>query len=142
MIRLFGIDDHFLILEGLGRAFSAENDEIELVGSAANVDDALKNIPGILPDIIILDLFIDDSDPVENFRRLHDAFPAIPIVILSLEDSLRWQVKMFKLGVMGYLNKGEKKDTMKSVFEQVAQGNLVIPNHVSQALISKTTYPK
>ena len=102
----------------------------------------MKIIPEILPDIIILDLFIDDSDPVENFQKLHAAFPAIPIVILSLEESLRWQVKMFKIGVMGYLNKGEKKETMKSVFQQVALGNLVIPNNVSQALIAKTTYPK
>ncbi len=142
MIRLFGIDDHFLILEGLGRAFNEKSDEIELVGSAGNIEEALKIIPGILPDIIILDLFIDDSDPVENFQKLHAAFPAIPIVILSLEESLRWQVKMFKIGVMGYLNKGEKKETMKSVFQQVALGNLVIPNNVSQALIAKTTYPK
>jgi DNA-binding NarL/FixJ family response regulator len=142
MIGLFAIDDHFLIIEGLSQAFNPETDEVGLVGSAITVDDAITKIPGTKTDIIVLDLFIRDTDPVENFRKLRNAFPSIPIVILTMEDSLRWQVKMFKLGVMGFLNKAEKKETMKSVFIQVALGNLVIPDKVSQSLISKTIYHK
>ena len=142
MIGLFAIDDHFLIIEGLYKAFNPETDEIGLVGSALSIDEALEKIPGTKPDIIVLDLFINDAQPVENFHKLHNAFSSIPIVILTMEDSLRWQIKMFKLGVMGFLNKAEKKETLKSVFIQVANGNLVIPEKVSRALISKTIYPK
>lgn len=142
MIKLFSIDDHFLIIEGLGQAFNPKTGDVGLVGSAFTIDEAIKKIPGAKPDIIVLDLFLKDSDPVTNFRQLRKEFPSIPIVILTMEDSLRWQVKMFKLGVMGFLNKTEKKETMKSVFCQVAIGNLVMPDKVSQALISKTIYPK
>jgi DNA-binding NarL/FixJ family response regulator len=142
MIGLFAIDDHFLIIEGLYKTFNPEIDEIGLVGSALSVEEALKSIPKTKTDIIVLDLFINDSDPVANFRHLRNAFPSIPIVILTMEDSLRWQIKMFKLGVMGFLNKTEKKETLKSVFIQVANGNLVIPDKVSQSLISKTIYSK
>ena len=142
MIGLFAIDDHFLIIEGLGRTFNPETSEVGLVGSAFTVEEAIKKIPGTKTDIIVLDLFIKDTDPVSNFKQLRNAFPSIPIVILTMEDSLRWQVKMFKLGVMGFLNKGESKETMKSVFIQVALGNLIMPDKVSQALISKTIYPK
>jgi DNA-binding NarL/FixJ family response regulator len=59
-----------------------------------------------------------------------------------MEDSLRWQIKMFKLGVMGFLNKSDSKETMKSLFIQVANGNLVMPEKVSKALISKTIFSK
>ncbi|MFZ4520153.1 MAG: response regulator [Bacteroidales bacterium] len=142
MIGLFSIDDHFLIIEGLGRAFNAETDDVGLVGSATSVAEAIKQIPKCRPNIILLDLFIDDADPVANFKQLHSAFPEIPIVILSMEDSMRWQIKMFKLGVMAFLNKSEKKETLRSVFIQVAQGNMVMPEKVSQSLISKTIYPK
>jgi DNA-binding NarL/FixJ family response regulator len=142
MIGLFAIDDHFLIIEGLYSAFNPETDEVGLVGSALSLEEALKNIPGTKTDIIVLDLFINDTDPVANFKQLRDAFPSIPIVILTMEDSLRWQIKMFKLGVMGFLNKTEKKEIMKSVFIQVANGNLVIPDKVSKSLISKTMYSK
>lgn len=142
MIGLFAIDDHFLIIEGLYSAFNPETDEIGLVGSALSIEEAMKKIPGTPTDIIVLDLFIKDTDPVANFRQLRNAFPAIPIVILTMEDSQRWQIKMFKLGVMGFLNKTEKKETMKNVFIQVANGNLVMPDKVSHSLISKTLHPK
>ncbi len=137
MVGLFAIDDHFLIIEGLYKAFSPESDEVGLVGSANDIEEAMKKIPETQTDIIVLDLFINDTDPVSNFRRLRSAFPSIPIVVLTMEDSLRWQVKMFKLGVMGFLNKSEKKETMKNVFKQVACGNLVMPYEVSQAMIPK-----
>lgn len=142
MIGLFAIDDHFLIIEGLYKAFNPESDDIGLVGSAFNIEEAIKKIPGTNTDIILLDLFINDTDPVANFKQLHNEFPSIPIVILTIEDSLRWQIKMFKLGIMGFLNKAEKKEVMMSVFNQVANGNLVIPDKVSRSLISKTIYSK
>ena len=142
MIGLFAIDDHFLIIEGLYKAFNPKTDEVGLVGSALSVEEALKKIPGTKTDIIVLDLFIQDTNPVANFRQLSAAFPKIPIVILTMEDSLRWQIKMFKLGIMGFLNKADKKEVMKSVFIQVAAGNLVMPDNVSKTLISKTIYTK
>jgi DNA-binding NarL/FixJ family response regulator len=142
MIGLFSIDDHFLIIEGLYKTFNPEMDEMGLVGSAENVDEAIKTIPGTQTDIIVLDLFIGDANPVENFRKLKEALPAIPVVILTMEDSLRWQIKMFKVGVMAFMNKADKKETLKNVLKQVALGNLVIPEKVSHALISKTIYSK
>lgn len=142
MIGLFAIDDHFLIIEGLYKAFNPEDDGIGLVGSAFTIEEAVEKIPGTKTDIILLDLFINDTDPVANFKLLHNKFPSIPIVILTIEDSLRWQIKMFKLGIMGFLNKAEKKEVMKSVFNQVANGNLVIPDKVSRSLISKSIYSK
>lgn len=142
MIGLFAIDDHFLIIEGLYKAFNPESDEVGLVGSAFDIEEAIKRIPETKTDIIVLDLFIQDTNPVTNFRALSAAFPSIPIVILTMEDSLRWQIKMFKLGVMGFLNKADKKEFMKSVFIQVANGNLVMPDKVSKTLISKSIYSK
>jgi DNA-binding NarL/FixJ family response regulator len=142
MVGLFAIDDHFLIIEGLYKTFDPGLDDMGLVGSANNVEDAIAQIASVKPDIIVLDLFIGDADPVANFRQLRKHFPVIPIVTLTMEDSLRWQIKMFKLGVMGFLNKDDKKETLISVLHQVAKGNLVISEKVSRALISKTLYSK
>jgi two-component system response regulator DevR len=141
MIGLFAIDDHFLILEGLYKTFDPLSDGIGLVGSATDVSEAIVKIPGSETDIIVLDLHIGDTSPVENFMALHEAFPAIPIVILTMEESMRWQRKMFQLGVMAFLNKTEGKDAMKIVFSQVAAGNLVMPQQVSQSLITRPHQP-
>ncbi len=137
MIKLFAIDDHFLILEGLYKTFDPDLDGIALAGSATTLEEAMEKIPRVKPDIIVLDLFIGDSPPVDNFTKLQQAFPALPIVILTMEDSLRWQIKMFRLGIMGFINKSEPKETMISVFRQVLHGNMVIPDKVSRALITR-----
>jgi DNA-binding NarL/FixJ family response regulator len=137
MIKLFAIDDHFLIIEGLTKTFNPETDGIGLVGSALSINEALQKIPHTGVDIILLDLFLGNEDPVANFRQLHAAFPDIPVVMLTMEDSRRWQAKMFKLGVMGYLTKSESKEAMKRVLGQVAQGNLVMPSEVSQSIFKQ-----
>ena len=138
MIKLFAIDDHFLITEGLKKSFNHDSGEIRVAGSALNVDEALEKIPGIPTDIIVLDIYIGDSDPVSNVKRLRNAFPSIPIVILSMEDSLLWKVKMFKLGVHAFIIKVDGKETMLDIFRQVAAGNAVIPEEVSRTLAGKS----
>ena len=137
MIKLFAIDDHFLIIEGLYKSFNPDSKEVEVVGSALSIEEALEKLPTMPIDIIVLDLFIRETDPVSNFQRLRSAFPSIPIVILSMEDTLHWKVKMFQLGVHAFLNKGDKKETMNDVFIQVAAGKSIIPDEVSRALKSK-----
>ena len=137
MIKLFAIDDHFLIIEGLYKSFNPDSKDVEVIGSALSIEEALEKLPTTPTDIIVLDLFIRENDPVLNFQRLHSAFPSLPIVILSMEDSLQWKVKMFRLGVHAFLNKGDSKATMNDVFIRVASGQSVIPDEVTQALISK-----
>ena len=137
MIKLFAIDDHFLIIEGLYKSFNPDSKEVEVVGSALSIEEALEKLPTMPIDIIVLDLFIRETDPISNFKQLRSAFPSIPIVILSMEDTLEWKVKMFKLGVHAFLNKGDKKETMNDVFIQVAAGKSIIPDEVSRALKSK-----
>jgi DNA-binding NarL/FixJ family response regulator len=137
MINLFAIDDHFLIIEGLYKSFNPDSKDVEVVGSALSVEEALEKLALIPIDIIVLDLFIGQSDPVSNFQRLRAAFPSIPIVILSMEDTLSWKVKMFQLGVNAFLNKGDSKETMNDVFIQVAAGKFVISEEVNRAMKSK-----
>jgi len=88
MIRLYVIDDHFLIGSGFKEEFNPETDGIDVIGCSINVHLAIEKIQHLSIDIIVLDLFIKFLDPVKNFKLLHSSFPAIPIVIISYENSL------------------------------------------------------
>jgi len=132
MIKIFIIDDHFLIASGFKEEFSAANDGIEIVGSAIDVLSAMKEIQIRKTDIdiIVLDLFIKFLDPIANYRLLNKNFPLIPITILSHESSPEWQIKMYREGIKGFLLKSDDKRTMCNVFYQVANGSVVIPGDV------------
>ena len=70
MIRLFTIEDHPVIVTGLRNLFRPSRDEIEIVGSASSVDELIQK--GIQEefDIFLLDLWIPDSHPIQNVKKL------------------------------------------------------------------------
>jgi DNA-binding NarL/FixJ family response regulator len=134
--QLYVIDDHFLIIEGLYSSFDLEDDDFKVTGGSLNVTDGLKEISGKTVDIIILDLFIGNSDPVSNLNRIRTTFPSIPVVILSHEDSPEWQVEMIRNGVSAYIHKGDEKTVMRQHLSLVAAGETVMPKDIAQLLVS------
>jgi DNA-binding NarL/FixJ family response regulator len=136
MTRLYIIDDHYLIIEGLYTAFDLESDDFEVVGGSLSVDEALNQINPERVDILLLDLFIGNSDPIINLIRVTTAFPGIPVVIISHESCMLWQVEMFRFGVRAYINKGDPKSEMVGKLNIVASGQVVMPNHVAKVLLT------
>jgi DNA-binding NarL/FixJ family response regulator len=134
MIKLFVIDDHFLIIEGLCSSFDLESGDFMVIGSSLSVDEAIPGIKDKKPDIILLDLFIRQADPVLNLITIQQAFPSIPVVILSNESCISWQVEMFRHGVRAYINKGDDKAEMCQKLLQVYAGDVILPEEVAGML--------
>jgi len=131
MLKLFVIDDHYLIIKGLYQSFDLGSDEFQVVGSSLNISEAQNQISLAGPDIIILDLFVGHTNPITNFKLLHGTFPSIPIIILSQEDSINWQLEMFRLGARAYLRKDNSIEEMRQVIRLVSEGNSVIPEEIA-----------
>jgi DNA-binding NarL/FixJ family response regulator len=125
MIRLFVIEDHPVIVTGLRNLFRPSRDEIEIVSSASSVDEAVARAVSDTFDMILLDLWLPNSHPLINVKKLKDHFHDKPIVIFTSEESSSWQRKMFEAGVMAYLLKSTNKFEIKSTLEKVIKGNIV-----------------
>ena len=125
MIRLFVIEDHPVIVTGLRNLFRPSRDEIEVVGSSSNMDDAIIHADPDTFDIFMLDLWLPDSHPLQNVKKLKDNFPGKPIMIFTSEESSAWQRKMFEAGVMAYLLKSSSKFEIKSTLEKIMKGQIV-----------------
>ncbi|MCX6280635.1 MAG: response regulator transcription factor [Bacteroidetes bacterium] len=135
MTNLYIIDDHYLIIEGLYSSFDLESNEFKVIGGSLSVTDALERISPNNVDIIILDLFIHQSDPIINIELIRKTFPSIPVVILSQESSLLWQVKMFRHGVKAYINKLEDKAEMRQKLLNVSKGETMMSNEVVEIIM-------
>ncbi len=138
MIKLFVIDDHYLIIEGLYSSFDLESDDFEVVGGSLSIDEAITSIKPENIDIILLDLFIKQEDPVVNLLKIQNAFPTIPVVIISNESCISWQVEMFRHGVKAYIDKGDDKSEMCQKLLLVYSDEVVMPDEVTRILL--TTY--
>jgi two-component system invasion response regulator UvrY len=125
MIRLFTIEDHPVIVTGLRNTFRPSRDNIEITGSASNVDEAIASAIPETFDIFLLDLWIPGSQPLQNIRTLRQHFSGKPIVIFTSEDSTIWQRKMFEAGAMAYLLKSAEKTDIRQTLEKVSLGMTV-----------------
>lgn len=125
MIRLFTIEDHPVIVSGLKNLFRPSRDDIEIVGSAHDVDEAISTADPATFDIFLLDLWIPNAHPLLNVRKLREHFGPKPVVIFTSEDSSSWQRKMFEAGVMGYMLKSAGKTEIKLTLEKVSKGQMV-----------------
>jgi len=137
MIKLFVIDDHYLIGAGLMGEFDGTCDDLVVMGFAQDLITATEKLKSTETDVIILDLFIKLTDPVANIRHLKKTFPKTPIVILTYDDSIKWQCRMFAEGAHAYLHKSDPLESMRDVICQVAAGRIVLPHAVARYSQSK-----
>jgi DNA-binding NarL/FixJ family response regulator len=125
MIRLFTIEDHPVIITGLRNTFRPSRDQIEIIGSANSVDEAVTKADPDTFDIFLLDLWIPGYHPLQNVKKLKENFPGKPVVMFTSEDSTVWQRKMFEAGAMAYLLKNAEKIEIKATLEKVSHGMTV-----------------
>jgi DNA-binding NarL/FixJ family response regulator len=121
MIRLFSIEDHWVVIDGLKLKFRSDRDEMMITCKTDKIDKALK-VDQNLFDIILLDLYLPETDPEENVSKLKTRFPEKPIVIYTSEESSIWKDQMCLAGVQAYLTKYDKRQIIKKVIQQVASG--------------------
>ena len=137
MIRLFVIEDHPIIVTGLRNLFRPSRDEIEIYGSASSADEAVQTADPEVFDIIMLDLWLQSSPPLENMKKLKEKFPDKPIVMFTSEESSVWQRKMFDAGAKAYLLKTAEKIEIKLTLEKVAMGMTVFAGVMEQDYLNK-----
>jgi two-component system, NarL family, nitrate/nitrite response regulator NarL len=83
-LRVVVIDDHPVVIAGL-KSFLREDPEVEVVGTAGGVAEAIVRAPRLRPDVFLLIVGGSDVAPTEATRELCDACPGVAVVVLSLD---------------------------------------------------------
>lgn len=139
MIRLFIIEDHVtIIISGFKRLFFSNRDGIEVTGFSNSVDDAIKTADANNFDIIILDLWLENRQPIGNFRKLSEYYPSKPIIIYTSEGAFSWIKRMHNEGAKAYLTKSASRTEIKNAILKVINGEKVFPVTLNQILEKET----
>ncbi len=85
MIKVFLVDDHEVVRRGIAVLLSAETD-IEVVGEAASVAQALARIPAANPDVLVLDVRLPDGSGIDVCRQLNESSSPIRSLLLTSYD--------------------------------------------------------
>lgn len=136
-IRVLLADDHRIVREGLKQVL-ADAPDIVVRAEAARGDEAVEAAAALGGsaglDVVLLDIAMPGRDGLEVLQALRQAWPRLPVLMLSTYPERQYAVRCIKLGAAGYLNKGADADEMIAAVRKVAAGGNYVTPTTAEAL--------
>jgi DNA-binding NarL/FixJ family response regulator len=133
-IRVYLLDDHDVVREGL-RFLLESTDDIEVVGESASAVDAAARIPSLRPHVAILDARLPDGSGIEVCRSVRAVDPTIQALVLTSYDDDEALFAAIMAGAAGYVLKEIRSADLVEAVRQVAAGkSLIDPSLTARVL--------
>jgi DNA-binding NarL/FixJ family response regulator len=133
-IRILIADDHAVVRSGL-RSILESEDDIEVVGEAADGHQALEFAQELLPDVILMDINMGDWDGVTATRRVRNSVPSSRVIVLTNYDEDNLVFSSIRAGASGYLLKEVSGQQLTNAIRTVADGfSLIYPSVARRVL--------
>ncbi|MGC5035934.1 MULTISPECIES: response regulator [unclassified Streptomyces] len=135
-IKVLLVDDHQVVRRGL-RTFLEVQDDIEVVGEAADGAEGVDRAEELRPDVILMDVKMPGMDGVDALRRLRELDnPARVLVVTSFTEQ-RTVVPALRAGAAGYVYKDVDPDALAGAIRSVHAGHILLQPEVAGALLSQ-----
>ena len=121
MDRVLIVDDQTVVREGLAAILSTD-EEIKVVGLAADGREALDLVPEAQPDVVLMDLKMPVLNGVQATQRLRQAYPQVRVLVLTTYVADEWVFDAIRAGAVGYLMKDTRRDDLIAAVKGTAEG--------------------
>jgi NarL family two-component system response regulator LiaR len=140
-IRVLIVDDHAVVREGLEIFLSDSSGEIEVVGQAADGEEAIRMAASLGPDVILMDLMMPRVDGIEATKRLKEAGSKCRVILLTSfteDDQVR---NAIQAGAIGYLLKDVGRAELVGAIRAAAAGRATLHPEAQQKLMRQLSAP-
>jgi DNA-binding NarL/FixJ family response regulator len=135
VIRLLVVDDHAVVRAGLERLL-ANFDDVELVGTAADGEEAVSLSAELIPDVVLMDLAMPVLDGIEATRRIVAARPETQVVVLTSFSDRVGILGALDAGAVGYLLKDAEPAELMSGIRAAARGEAPLAPKAAKAVLA------
>ena len=133
-IRVLVVDDHFVVRAGVA-SFIDSHEDMTLVGEAGTCDDAISAAAQLQPDIILMDIRLDECSGIDATREIKKSHPKIKIVMFTTYADLELLRSAIEAGASGYVIKRMELQSLVDTIRRVVDGeDLVIDDRAQVAL--------
>jgi DNA-binding NarL/FixJ family response regulator len=119
--RIAVVDDHQIVRQGL-RAVLESSPDFSVVGEAASGLDVLPLVERLRPDVLVLDLMMPGLNGLEATRQVHQKYPAVRVVILSMHATESYVLDALRSGAVAYLLKSGRSSELVDAVRAVVAG--------------------
>lgn len=134
--RILIADDHDLFRDGVASMINAQPD-LEVVGRAEDGLEVFSLARELEPDLIIMDVNMPISDGLEATRLIHNAYPQISILILTVHEEEEKLFEAVKAGAIGYMLKNSNSDDFLDGIRRAIDGEAVLPPVLARQLLEE-----
>jgi DNA-binding NarL/FixJ family response regulator len=134
--RVFIVDDHAMFREGL-RQLIEHDPALKVCGDAADAVTAIEGIRHSQPDVVIVDLTLEDSSGLDLLKTLRSDFEDLPVLVVSMHEESLYAERALRSGAMGYVMKNEPAKTVTAAIHTVLRGEMYLSRKMSSSVISK-----
>jgi DNA-binding NarL/FixJ family response regulator len=135
-LRVFLVEDHALVRAAVRQAIDSAGDLL-VVGEAADAEDALRTVPALRPDVVLIDIDLPGMRGTELVRELAPRFPEMWLVMLTVSRAERDLVDAIRSGARGYLHKDLSPDALVRAIRDTRNGVMPIARREASVVIDR-----
>lgn len=121
-IKVLIVDDHAILREGL-RALLSYFEDIEVVGEAADGQEALTMVESLRPNIVLMDIIMPRLNGFEATQQIAERFPSSRVLILTQHEEWQYVMPLLKAGAAGFILKKAVGAELISAIRAIAKGD-------------------
>jgi DNA-binding NarL/FixJ family response regulator len=134
IIRILIVDDHLILREGLRRLLGGEAD-LQIVGEAADGEEAIRRTAELHPDVVVMDILMPGVGGIDATRAILRDHPATRVVMLSMYDYDRYIREGLDAGARAYVAKSSPSRELIAAIRATHRGELYFSPGIAERLV-------
>jgi two-component system, NarL family, response regulator LiaR len=140
-IRVLITDDHGVVRQGL-RMYLSRNPDLEIVGEAANGEEAVEKAGNLSPDVVLMDLLMPKMDGIAATEQIKARSPEVAVVALTSVLSDAAVAGAIRAGAIGYLLKDADAEELHRAIKAAAEGRVYLAPEAASRLLREIRAPE
>lgn len=133
-IRVFIVDDHPLVRQGLAQIIDSQED-LEICGEAEDSSTAMRGIDSTKPDVIIVDISLQGNNGLELIKNVKAVHENLPILVFSMHDESIYAQRALRAGAKAYVMKKESSEKIVEAIRKILKGEIYVSPRVADQVL-------
>jgi DNA-binding NarL/FixJ family response regulator len=132
--RLFILDDHPMMREGLAQIINHESD-LTVCGEAGTGREAVDLVTQLKPDLLLADISLPDKSGLDVVKDLQALQPGLAVLVISMHDESLYAERVLRAGARGYIMKQEGGRKLLEAIRRVLNGQIYVSDKISATIL-------
>ncbi|MGB9680433.1 MAG: response regulator [Thermoanaerobacteraceae bacterium] len=140
MIKIVIVDDHIMFRQGLKAVIELESD-IRVIGEASNENETIKVLKKNLPDILLMDIKLPDSNGIDVCEEILTNYPQLKVIMITAFHSEKDMISAIRAGAKGYVLKDSNIEELLRQIRLIHEGKNAIDFNLIDTVLEEIRKP-